>query len=251
MKKLLLLLLLIGCKKEIIIKPELQESTRAQGSQTTFWYTGNTSSMGDKGMSANADVVKFKVGNQTMKSWWIAFYFTDTAGKSKWTQWGYGTHKSLGNITIISTWEFPPSGYQVQISPPTTHLNTVPLNYGGRSTFSIYNVDGTTKWRYARDGIDIEEVDLEATSMSGKTQVMIETQASSPGSFNLINVKNISSLTNGVWTNAASGQPEGTGINGTFVYPIEGQNQNPALSKAEINMGGSVSTAPYFSYLWN
>lgn len=230
-----------------------QASSRGGASnQNSFYYCGTSGGgAGDQGVSASVDVVKFSGGNFNMKSWWIAFYFTDTAGLSKWTQWGYGTHKYFGNIPVLQTYQF--TGGTKQIYPALIPLSSDPIKYGGRTTFSIYRVEGTTKWRYARDGVDINELDLGTTSI-GSVEVKIESQSANPGNWsNKINVKNFSTLkANGSWENLPSGNYGGNFFHNTglSIWPIEGKNQNPLLQPAEINLGGNGNQINYQSALW-
>lgn len=260
MKKFLFLSIivaLLGCKKEIPMDAQqLQGITHASGTsnQSNFYYAGcdilNLAGM--QGISVSADVVKFSGGNFYMKSWWVAFNFTDTNGLQKWTQWGYATHKTLGNITILTVWQF--TGGQRQLDIPITSLNIVPLNYGGKTTFSIYRVPGTTKWHYARDGIDISEVDLEATSIGYRGEIKIEAQASVPGKWgNQINVKQISSENiDQTWSLIPTATYGGNFYTdtGLSIWPIAGHNQDSALAPAEMNMGGNGKTISWQSILW-
>lgn len=254
MRYLVFVLLFFSCEKQITRQSAPQQLTRAASNQGSFYYAGcdilNLS--GQQGISANADVVKFSGGNFYMKSWWIAFNFTDTAGLQKWTQWGYATHKSFGNITILTVWQF--TGGQRQLDIPIVALNFAPLNYGGKSIFSIYRVPGTTKWHYARDGIDISEVDLGATAIGYRGEVKIEAQASVPGKWsNQINVQQISSEnTDKTWSLVPTAAYGGNFYSdtGLSIWPIAGHNQDISLGIAEMDMGGNGKTIPYTSILW-
>lgn len=219
------------------------------GSQGTFWYAGaaSASANGDQGLSADVDVIKLQGGSFYMKSVWISFYFVDqNDGRTKWTQWGYGLNSQLGYITIIQ--EFDGS---TQLNPGITYLNSVPFVFDQKMKFSVYNVSGTTKWRYAKNGIDVNEIDLGATAISNNVSIQLESQSSSYNvKWPLINVKNISSLHNGIWTNLATSSYQGHFINGVSIWRIEGKNQNPLLSSAELNMGGNGQGVAPNSIFW-
>ena len=233
-------LLLFSCTKETI------EHKPTALAATSFFYAGATSTVSGSGLSADADVIRLSGGNYEMKSWWIAFYCIDTAGVPKWTQWGYGLHQYYGNVTIFTTWS-----RGVQIYPPTAQLAVAPFIFGAKTKFSIYNVAGTTKWRYARNNIDIMEVDLEATSLY-KVEIMIESQSSTANlKWPLVNVKNIS-IYQGSWIPIPSAVSLGHKYNNTglMIWPIQGQNQNSSLQKAELTMGGNRASVPPSTTLW-
>lgn len=250
----IVLLLLVSCRKETATTAQPQQLAAARSNQTSFWYAGAdfTNVSGEQGLSANADVVKFNLGSGYMRSWWIAFNFTDTAGLQKWTQWGYATHKSFGNITILQVWQF--TGGQRQLDIPITSLNIEPLNYGSKTVFAIYRVAGTTKWRYSRDGVDISEVDLGTTAMSNKAEIKIESQSSSPGKWGqMVNVKNISiQNSDGTWSIIPTAAYGGNFYSdtGLSIWAMAGHNQDSTLSIGELNMGGNGKTIQWSSTLW-
>jgi hypothetical protein len=250
---------LFSCRKnmlpdnnDLLETNQVSENLQAASAASYFFYTGAMSSAtaGDKGLSADADILKLSGGNYEMKSWWIAFHFTDTAGINKWTQWGYALHESFGYITIITTWSL--SGGTTQIFPPTTDLNSLPFIFGGKTKFSIYNVEGTTKWRYARNNVDIEEVDLGTTSI-GRIEVMIESQSPTTiVKWPQINVQNISTLRDGNWVTVSTAQFQGNTFSNTglSIWSIEGKNQNPALQPGELNMGGNGDPVTAGTVFW-
>lgn len=222
----------------------------ASRSQTLFWYTGASSADGvsnDTGVRAEWDVVKLGGSSFYMKSVWLGMYFTDSQNNQKWTQWGYALHSSLGYINIITTWQF--TGGTVQIFPATTFLASSPFVFGQKALFSIHNVPGTTLWRYARNGVDMYEVDLDTETLT-RVEFMLESQASSPNiKWPKINMKNFATRESDdtTWTNLVSGGFKGNlySDSGLSILGIEGSTQNPALADAEINAGGRVPQLLY------
>lgn len=227
------------------------QNTATSGARSfnQFWYTGVHcigGISGDKGVGADIDVVKLTGGNYIMKSVWVAMYFTGQNGHSLWTQWGYALNKDLGYINILTTWDF--TAGTTQIYPTTTLINSgVPFVFGAKTTFRIANVNGGNLWRYSRNGVDIYEADLTASSMNS-LELQIELQNGSPNTkWPLINVKNISTLKGDytTWALCGDGAFQGNSniTTGLSIYGLAGHHQNAALANAELNLGGSISGA--------
>lgn len=229
-------------------------SASSTRTQPTFLYTGGVSGSnfsGHTGISADIDIVKLGGGSFYMKSVWIAIYYTTVDNHSEWTQWGYGLNKDLGYINILTTWRF--DGGTVQVYPTTTFLASRPFVFGTNETFRIYNVGGTL-WRVSRGGVDLYEVDLNATSIT-KVEFYIEGQNTSASlTWPVINIKNFSTRNvSSVWTTVPTAQVSGniSPNTGLSIWPIKGHAQDASIPVGNIVLGGRGSGTAGLATLWS
>lgn len=211
-------------------------SIDTQRAGNNFFYTNAAPSTNEviQGVRMTCDVVQFR-GNDK-KSLSITMY-TDNG---YFIQTGY--HTSFGStIPFTQVWL---NGQQVGVG--VTFIANPPLNFGGRQSFSIYNVLGTTKWRTTRGGIDCLEIELFSQQGDRATLYTEIGPVLTPSKFPKINFyPAIETYVNGNW------QSHSSGIVTSSTWGIEGQVQNSLLQANELNIGTGIQVIPSGTILWN
>jgi len=206
---------------------------------------GSGSEINNKGLAAEVDVKRLRLGNASMKSWWIAMTanYIDANGNTvkDWTQWGYACDGQLFPGFFRYRWI---NGNMGQ-SPPTivySGLN-VPLEYNTIVRFEMKNVEGTTWWAFSRNGQEVFRADLEVTEMSGHLEACTESWGG--GSFSpAIMTYYMDIYKDGVWSHVP------TGISNQFAWGINGQVQRPEFGKSQFVIGGNTSMPAGTPWLW-
>lgn len=220
---IIIVLFFISCSKQV------------ERTGNNFYYTNaGIQSFGIQGVRTTCDVVKFSGADKKSLS------ITMHTDNGYFVQTGYHTF-SGSTVPFLQVWL---NGQQV--GTDAVFLANPPLNFGGKQSFSIYNVPGTTKWRSTRGGIDCIEFTL--GSQAGNNAVLYTEigPVASPSKFPKINFyPAIEILIAGQW------QMPSSGIVVVSTWGIEGQLQKPLLRADELNIGTGIPIIPYDTYLWN
>jgi len=126
---------------------------------------------------------------------------------------------------------------------------TAPFKFKQKDTFAIYHVEGTSRWRTNRHGIDILEFDTHA--LGGYiTTVICGTAIFTTGSGNFPTVNfnpAIELFNNGSWSAATNG----FNVYGASKVGTAGWFQDSVKYKRnEVDMGSSIPKVPLYSQIW-
>jgi hypothetical protein len=252
------LVVITSCKKEIQSNPDHQNSIQTYSRQhevTGWFYTGayfpSDEGHNLEGFSAIADYQKLRLTGATMRTFWIAAYYSvdlSEGQQQRWIQFGY-INDAFANRIFSDVFNISgPQGYgEYSVPNPNYFSSFVYPPLGSKVEFKIYNSSGTL-WRLAVNGSDLVELDLQTTILAptdgGGSEIMTESQDAMTFP-DEINVSNVSSEQNGVWSIIPTANVK------TATWPIEGHNQNATLAIGEFNMGGSKGTIyPTPTQLW-
>lgn len=201
--------------------------------------------VGSKGIAAQVDVLKLRLGNAKIKSWWIAFYhhYTDLEGNriALWAQWGYAVDK-FGLFPAFFVYKFVNgTGFQF---PPNINYNPVspPLEYNTLVRFEIRNKPGTTFWECSRNGQVAFEADLGFESATGIFQACTESWGNN--TFNpSLTTYYLEVFQNGEWVKIPHG------IANKYSWGVQGQVQRPEFDLSQTIMGSGIDF-PQPVWLW-
>jgi len=220
-----------------------------------FYFTCANSwneDIGNKGLAAEVDVVKFRVGNATMKSYWIAgnAYYINADGDQirDWSQFGYLVDKGgLLPAYFRYRWNLT-KNTGGGVSPPIIVYPVgvnVPLVVGNRMRFEMKNIEGTTWWVFSRNNIEVFRADLEITQMDGMQEACTESWGGSDFSPAIMSYY-LDTYKNNQWNHIK------TGVSNNTSWGIEGQVQRPDFAKSQFVMGGNtpVLSNNVIPWLW-
>ncbi len=221
-----------------------------RGNPNQFYFTcanswGDDNLPASQGLAAEVDVKKLRIGNATLKSWWIAItnYYIDANGNSvrDWSQFGYACDKwSIFPAFFRYRWV---NGQLFQ-SPPNIIYSgvNVPLEINTKVRFEIKNVGGTW-WAFSRSGQEVFRADLEFTSFSGGHEACTESWGSPDFSPALMTYY-MDWYKDGQWSHV------GTGVTNNTAWGINGQFQRPEFIQSQFITGGNTPMPENTTWLW-
>jgi len=217
-----------------------------------FYFTCANSwndDIGNKGLAAEVDIVKFRVGSATMKSYWIAgnAYYINSEGDRirDWSQFGYLVDRGgLLPAYFRYRWNLTKNTGGGVASPTIIYSGVnVPLVVGKRMRFEMKNIEGTTWWIFSRNSIEVFRADLEITQMDGGQEACTESWGSSDFSPAIMSYY-LDTYKNNQWNHIK------TGVSNNTSWGIQGQIQRPEFIQSQFVIGGNTPLPSEGAWLW-
>lgn len=222
------------------------DATARRGNPNQFYFTCANSwneDVGNKGLAAEVDIVKFRLGSATMKSYWIAgnAYYTNSEGDQirDWSQFGYLVDKGgLLPAFFRYSWNLTKHTGGGVNSPVIVYSGAnVPLVVGQRMRFEFKNIEGTTWWAFSRNNIEVFRADLEITQMDGGQEACTESWGS-PDFAPAIMTYYLDIYRNSQWNHVR------TGVSNQYAWGIKASLQDERLGPSQFVMGGNTPLIP-------
>jgi len=230
--------------------------TARRGNPNQFYFTcadswNEESKPPAKGLAAEVDVVKLRIGSATMKSWWIAItnYYTDANGNQikDWSQFGYAADKGgIFPAYFRYRWNLTQNTGGGQAPPEIIYSGiNVPLEIGTKVRFEIKNIEGTTWWAFSRSGQEVFRANLEFSSATGVFEACTESWGS-PDFAPALMTSYLDLYRNGQWSHVS------TGVSNQYSWGIAAHIQDEKLGPSQFVMGGNTPVLPnnVIPWLW-
>lgn len=225
-----------------------------RGNPNQFYFTcansWNEESIGKaQGLAAEVDIVKFRIGSATMKSWWIAITnrYTDANGDQikDWSQFGYAADKGgLFPAYFRYRWNLTRNTGGGQAPPEIIYSGVnVPLNINTKVRFEIKNIEGSTWWAFSRNGQEVFRANLEFTSATGIFEACTESWGS-PDFAPAIMTYYLDIYRTEQWSHVK------TGISNQYAWGIQGKEQRPEFNQSQFVIGGNTPLPTIPAWLW-